>query len=975
MATLPYRHHWILALFICLLGCTLSVQAQQYALKHFTVEDGLPSSNLYDVVQDKDGFLWIATEGGMAKYDGHEFLKSPIKEVEKDAIVNLYVDSNNQLWMIDLSTRISAYKDGAFRRVVDLDDEKQYQHVQLYEDNNGNIWFANQEGLSVEIELGSGMERKRLTYGSKNVTGEKVFAEVNDSLLYVLSRTGLSTFENYRYRFQPFEKPLSGTLGHTLVVGDSILFSMDNRIVLLDSLSPTGYVPVFENLEPYLESGIVDLYLDRARNIWISTHNGVLRLKAQGQGDYSLTQLLRGVIGGEILQDIEGNYWFGTFNDGLYCLPSLEVKVQERNRAISALHPIPGVPVEQVLIATDYHKLRLRSADMRRTLARHSFPRNHRIYALESDSEGDLYAFTALGMFRFDDELDELERMRGASFKTGDIDEEGRIWFGGSSTAGYVQGDTLVRALNRRSYSILPSAKKTWIGAIDGLYEMVGDSVQLVEVEELQTDVRDLALDWEGNLWIATQGNGIYVLNDADKQILHHFTSEEGMISNICRRVLITNRYAYIATNKGVNRIALRDSLIETITTDEGLPSNEINDLALVNKDVWVATNKGIGIFYENMPLYDQSPKLNVTRIRINEQDTLVHPEYELSYQQNNIKIEFVATGFRHADEMQYQYRMDGVDEQWVTTQFQVAQYPALLPGSYTFRLRTRSVNSKWSEEKQYDFVIHKAFWQTFWFRFLVTCLFLLLGGVFIYLVFQGIQRRNQVRNKLTASRLTALRAQMNPHFLFNSLNSIQDFIITNDKRKANRYLSQFSKLMRNILNFSEKDEISLRKETESLKIYLDLEALRFEENFEYQIDVANEVDLDQTFVPPMLIQPYVENAIKHGLMHRKGILRTLDLKIYEQKRYLVVEVIDNGIGRKRSREIQLQNRRLYPSVAMSLTQERLELLNAGREEDLGVEIEDLYHPNGQAAGTKVTLYIPLLKKEVVEPMASRAEV
>ncbi|HHH50093.1 MAG TPA: hypothetical protein ENK52_03850, partial [Saprospiraceae bacterium] len=196
---------------------------------------------------------------------------------------------------------------------------------------------------------------------------------------------------------------------------------------------------------------------------------------------------------------------------------------------------------------------------------------------------------------------------------------------------------------------------------------------------------------------------------------------------------------------------------------------------------------------------------------------------------------------------------------------------------------------------------------------------------------------------------------------LFNSLNSIQEFIINQDKRSANRYLSKFSRLMRNILNMSALEEVDLQKEIESLDLYLSLEALRFEENFEYKIELDPNVDSELTMIPPMVVQPYVENAVKHGLLHKTGP-KKLTVRFRMEKDFLVCEVVDNGIGRKKSEEIKKRESHLYSSKAMSLTQERLDLLNSTHKNQLSVEIIDLKDLMQIPIGTKVILRISLKK-------------
>jgi tetratricopeptide (TPR) repeat protein len=222
-------------------------------------------------------------------------------------------------------------------------------------------------------------------------------------------------------------------------------------------------------------------------------------------------------------------------------------------------------------------------------------------------------------------------------------------------------------------------------------------------------------------------------------------------------------------------------------------------------------------------------------------------------------------------------------------------------------------------------------------------------------------QKRLAVEKQYRDSELKALKAQMNPHFIFNALNSIQDYIVLNQKSLASDYLGKFADLIRNYLHFSDTGFISISDEVHNLNLYLELEKLRFEEQLEYTFQVDDEANSDGINIPTMLIQPYVENALKHGLLHKKEN-RKLHIYISKPSNKIIECIIeDNGIGREKSKEINKKRETQHKSFALKATTERLDLLNYGLEKKIGVEIIDLKE-NNQATGTKVVLQIPILK-------------
>ena len=353
----------------------------------------------------------------------------------------------------------------------------------------------------------------------------------------------------------------------------------------------------------------------------------------------------------------------------------------------------------------------------------------------------------------------------------------------------------------------------------------------------------------------------------------------------------------------------------------------------------------------------EQIPLLHFTNVKIAEQDTIIRSYYNLKYYQNNIKIKFSAINFKRPKDVLYQYQMVGIDPQWVTSSLNIATYPSLPSGNFTFKVRTKTKNTEWSAVQTIRFKIGYPFWQHNWF-YILSLVSLVAAMLTIFqIMLRNLKKQNAIQQQLRAYQLTALRARMNPHFLFNSLNSIQDFILDSNFRLANKYLSKFSKLMRNILNMSADNEVSLVRELETLELYLEIEAMRFEENFQYTFDIEKGLNIDRILVPTLLVQPYLENAIKHGLMHKKG-LKKITIKCYSKADNLCIEILDNGIGRKQATTIQNNNKKLYTSVGMNVSEKRLQLFNALHSNPVNIKVIDLVDNQNKSIGTQVILYL-----------------
>jgi tetratricopeptide (TPR) repeat protein len=240
---------------------------------------------------------------------------------------------------------------------------------------------------------------------------------------------------------------------------------------------------------------------------------------------------------------------------------------------------------------------------------------------------------------------------------------------------------------------------------------------------------------------------------------------------------------------------------------------------------------------------------------------------------------------------------------------------------------------------------------------------FLVLLGLSVWLLFNRYRLKQKAKEeslmrKNVETEQHLLRSQMNPHFIFNSLNSIQGLISSNDSYQAEVYLSKFAQLVRSILENSKKATVHLSEDIDNLKLYLELESMRFGDSFEYKLIVDPVIDVDTVFIPPLLVQPFVENSIKHGMQKAEGEKGLINIDYYRQGETLICVVEDNGIGRNASQKLKKKGSN-HKSIGMKVTQERLDSLHKQLKSEASAEIIDLYNDSGQPSGTKVVLKIP----------------
>lgn len=306
---------------------------------------------------------------------------------------------------------------------------------------------------------------------------------------------------------------------------------------------------------------------------------------------------------------------------------------------------------------------------------------------------------------------------------------------------------------------------------------------------------------------------------------------------------------------------------------------------------------------------------------------------------------------------------LEGVDKEWINNGGRnMVSYTNIGGGTYYFKVRARSSEGLWSsKEKMLKIVIVPPFWKTAWFIILSGALVLLLTFIIVSLRIRNIRKQEHAKSeynkRIAELEMTALRAQMNPHFIFNCLNSINRYILKSDRDTAAEYVTKFSRLIRLILDNSRANTVSLSNEIAALKLYLEMETLRFENKFEYLINIAPEFDPDKIMVPPMIFQPYVENAIWHGLMHKDGPGK-IEVNFHRDEDFLICTIDDNGVGRKQAAELESKFSVKNKSHGLMVTAKRLTIYN--QQENLKDEITiiDKSDQKGVPCGTTVILKV-----------------
>ncbi|MBC7891869.1 MAG: histidine kinase, partial [Sphingobacteriaceae bacterium] len=476
-----------------------------------------------------------------------------------------------------------------------------------------------------------------------------------------------------------------------------------------------------------------------------------------------------------------------------------------------------------------------------------------------------------------------------------------------------------------------------------------------------------------GRLWVGTFGGGLNTLDPATGR-WQRFTENDGLPNNVINALLPDGRgNLWLSTNKGLCRftppIAGKPALIRAFDVRDGLQNNEFAmNSGFRDAGGWLYFGgiNGFNVFHpDRITLNPYRPPVVLTDFRVFEKpyplDSLISEKKALTldYAQNFFSFEFAALNFVISEKNRYAYRMEGFNEDWVEAGTRrYASYTNLPPGTYTFRVKAANNDGVWNEQgAALSITIVPPFWQTAWFRVLLLAGFLGLVYVLLRARWERERRANELRRIRAEAETKALRAQMNPHFIFNCLNTVDGYILTNRQDDASLFLQKFSQLIRRVLEQSRQEFIPIQQEIETLELYVQLEEERSENRFRHVFQV-DEAVLDGDYqIPPMLLQPFLENAILHGLRHKTDGPGVLSLAFKVQGLALSVVIEDNGIGREAAGKLNAQRQAGRESLGSRVSTDRLATLQVLYGAESRCEYVDL-NP-----GTMVVLTLPLLKQ------------
>lgn len=481
--------------------------------------------------------------------------------------------------------------------------------------------------------------------------------------------------------------------------------------------------------------------------------------------------------------------------------------------------------------------------------------------------------------------------------------------------------------------------------------------------------------DSQGFIWITSLPGGLYRIDpnlSPDQEVLqlNEFLDLTNKKSFEC---IAHDKYLWWITNKDISCLNTETFSFRTFGYESGYIGNNYFPTIIIDpNNRFYVTAFGGYMKFDPKDLFQikSIPKVYLEKVKVNgtlyEVDKQIIDFDTLLLEREETNLEFRYTGINFFDHKNnaYHYQLVGWDKDWIDAESRtVASYANLLPGWYTFKVKCKSNHGDWSPTKMLVVFIPKAFYETLVFKILAVACIIGLIGFIVYRrnkrLRKAAEQKVLFKKQLLEMEMVSLRSQMNPHFLFNSLNSINRFVMKKEPREAAKYLADFSALIRKILNNSSFNKIALEEELETLTLYIKLEQLRFENHFDYSIEIGKNIDAGYIKIPPLILQPYVENAIWHGLMtlKRKG---KLTIHICADEDELVCTIEDDGIGREKAMALKKEQITSYQSKGMNISKQRIEKMYRLENKKGSISIIDLKDKDDIACGTRVILTIPI---------------
>ncbi len=954
--------------------------SQSYSFVNYTTDDGLPTSQIYQVFMDQRGYIWFTSDAGIGKFEmGRIQVLSKKDNLPDNTVFSLTQNRsdtllgtcyNNRLFELDVTNaRVSSIK----QKFYDLFQKSKYVIFQTHAIDD-SIFVNTNLGLFYASARGNDSARRRPIHPAANIeiTLRQGTALLNtDNQVGKSNILGLETPDSVRVllNYQ------SGKRWFSFARAGKSIFHYNFRVFYVKQFQAVALL-FADHLHLFYEDGqhvlkkfpseLISLFTDRGGDFWIGTRSNGAYVFRNSDISREPENLLPACGVSSFCNDLERGLWLSTINKGIFYLPSKTFK--------QFVNPTLGKEILHLDQAKDHlfvlgsggEVVRLAAGQVD-ALKVDAF-RNYHDKALSylKAYKGNLYVFGRSECIYTTGDLqrDLIGKRYAPEVRCLVIDKNDSLWMldymGLSKVVGHFDSNIGVVTHTLNAYGLAMDADgKMVLGTMDGLLRYDGSGVKPVAPYNtvLRNRIDYVFIDRRGRYWLSINGIGLGIL---DKNEFYLIPLSEAGINTKVSSVIEHGKSYWTGTKNGLFRVTLNERngkiighRFDYFSRNDGLISNEIRELASFNGQLVIATNKGL--CYASFIDLDRPrvspPIYAVLRDSVGVSWKGGAPTFASDVEK--VVVWISQPSYRAFQNTAYCYKLLGAKDSFIERSPAIV-LENLKYGKYTVRVNNYLERFVGGSVAEISFEIEKSFWLQMWFIGLCGIVLIVLVLLFIRLRVLRMRRTDHEKMKiqklLNEYKMSSLQAQMNPHFIFNAINSIQQYILTSQSDTAYDYLARFGKLIRLVLEMSRSNYTSLSKEVELLNLYMELEQVRSEHGFDYSVVVQKQIDANAVTIPIMIIQPHIENAIWHGIAHLKDRRGVIVVSIRDENSLLIISIKDNGVGREVAGHYGRNNRRNYQSLSTKINQERLQLFEST------LEVIDLFDSEGKSSGTEVII-------------------
>ena len=938
-------------LYLLISFCSYS---QEYSF--FSIgEKELDGIEIYDLIQDNDDNYWLATSDGLIFHNGYKYKHIDLANTISSSIFNFKKDEQGTIYFHNLQNQIFRLKNEKVELFHTIQDNSISPSIFIETNKNNELFILSSILRRISHDStrndSINLADKKQNYISFLSSGNMLYCSTIDKVIQLNSENLKLTLE---------KQYLNSSISAWLKTDQKIygINSNDMSIFELDEQSES--LTYFKTILPDLKKLAIRLYY-ADHKIWLTGNfNGIYVFDKDFNPLFNGEKIYAEHFISDLYQDKENNILLSTFNDGILVISNtnshrIAVPASQKITTLTSNHK------NYLFIGTNNGTIIYHDVNTNQSSIIHSNPKSIKIDHLSYWVQNNrlLYSgFGGYGISSWDgstltNTLIHQNSLKNAHFYS----KNNGVIASNIGISELNEVDNLIHSKNKyktnvRAYCVAYDTitKTTYAGLSTGLTQFFeSDSVQKLKYNGNSVHA-SVIVTLNGQVFIGTKKHGILIYEN-DKYI------NEIKINEPIKQLQSSENRLCILTNSNFYLYDLQKQEMTFSLSVTGIRGFEvINDFIYFANSEFITFSK-----IDELNSEDNEIEILFDNVLFNNTPTAEH-----SFQSGQNKIEFIfsVNTLKNRNKISYLYKLEGFNDTWHELDYieNSILFSGLNFGKYNFMVKAK-VGKNTGSPISYQFEIQKPFYQSLWFYFAVFISALFLIITFFALRIKNLKRKANLKIEqeksqklILESELKALRSQMNPHFIFNSLNSIQELILNEDTDNSYDYIVMFAELVRNTLNYSSQEFIPLEKELEFLNVYLQLEKLRFKKDFIYTIDSNDITDIS---VPSMLIQPFIENALIHGLMH-VSYRKKLSIK-FELQEQLICIIEDNGIGRVKADEIKNRQSKQNESFALEAIKKRLSIFNSKSDNSVGYTIEDLYDGENPA-GTRVILSMPYKK-------------